>query len=307
MSGCSTQMNRCWASVIVGPPVAHLVPDRVAGEAVRRAGRPRRRASPRTASSAGRDGASRGSAARRAGTPCRACGRPRRARRCAPGRAGAACARRGRAAGPASRSTMSAWRARFACGPMPTPPYTAATCRCATSAIARNSSVTWLASSRVGARINAEGLRPLGVQPLDERHGERERLARAGARACEHVATGERVGDHQRSGSRTDRRSRACAELVRSGRTRRARRMSWGERAARDRPGMGADASLPLLPVWSFPRREEAGGAAQERKQRTCGDQRDAVARCLDGRGSRGGTPSLYAMERSRARNPVIS
>ena len=34
---------------------------------------------------------------------------------------------------------------------------------CRTSAIARNSSVTWLASSRVGARISAVGLPPLGV------------------------------------------------------------------------------------------------------------------------------------------------
>ena len=34
-------------------------------------------------------------------------------------------------------------------------------------------------------------------QPLDDRHGERERLARPGPRAREHVATGERVGDHE--------------------------------------------------------------------------------------------------------------
>ena len=100
--------------------------------------------------------------ARRAGTPCRACGRPRRARRCARGRAGAACAARGRAGGLGSRSGCRragrAWPAvRCRRRRRPRRP-----CSCATSAIARNSSVTWLASSRVGARISADGLRPLG-------------------------------------------------------------------------------------------------------------------------------------------------
>ena len=40
------------------------------------------------------------------------------------------------------------------------------------------------------------GSRIVGVDPLDERDSERERLARAGGRFGEHVAAGENVADH---------------------------------------------------------------------------------------------------------------
>ena len=41
-------------------------------------------------------------------------------------------------------------------------------------------STIWSASSRVGARISAEGRASESLQTLDERHAERERLARSG-------------------------------------------------------------------------------------------------------------------------------
>ena len=69
-------------------------------------------------------------------------------------------------------------------------------------AIAPSSSTIWLASSRVGASTSARrALRPAGaaagLERLDERDPERERLARAGRRFGEYVVALQRVGDDE--------------------------------------------------------------------------------------------------------------
>ncbi len=60
------------------------------------------------------------------------------------------------------------------------------------------SSATCMASSRVGQRINACGARFSRLDPLDDRQGERRRLARAGLRLADHVLAREQDGDRLR-------------------------------------------------------------------------------------------------------------
>ena len=61
-------------------------------------------------------------------------------------------------------------------------------------AIESSSSTIWLASSRVGARTRA-GDAGAGLEQVDQRDAEGERLARAGRGLDEQVVAGERVAD----------------------------------------------------------------------------------------------------------------
>ena len=61
----------------------------------------------------------------------------------------------------------------------------------------RSSSTIWPASSRVGARTSADAWPAAGLEALDHRNPEGERLARAGRRLDEQVVAGERVADDQ--------------------------------------------------------------------------------------------------------------
>ena len=63
--------------------------------------------------------------------------------------------------------------------------------------MARKSSVTWLASSRVGARINAVGLPPLGVSRSTIGMANASVLPEPVPRAREHVASRDRVAEHE--------------------------------------------------------------------------------------------------------------
>ena len=65
------------------------------------------------------------------------------------------------------------------------------------AATSRSSSTIWTASSRVGARTRAAGLRSAGLEQVGDGHAEGEGLARAGRRLDEDVAPGEDVGDDQ--------------------------------------------------------------------------------------------------------------
>ena len=70
-------------------------------------------------------------------------------------------------------------------------------------------SATWMASSRVGVSTSACTSRALEVERLEDRQGERGRLAGAGLRLPDDVAPGEQRGDR----ARLDGRGRFVADL----------------------------------------------------------------------------------------------
>ena len=156
-----------------------------------------------------------GAAARagcRAGIPCRASGRPRRApgTRCPASLAYGERKWSSRRPGVATR-TSTPLRKACSCGPIPTPPKTAAPVTGVWTARSFRSSRIWAASSRVGVRISARVV-PAGLvdQPVQDRQQERRRLSAARHGAGEHVPSRKR----RRDGIGLDRCRAGEAELL---------------------------------------------------------------------------------------------
>ena len=128
-----------------------------------------------------RAGSARGCGGCPAGSPCRASGPPRRGPAPRGRRAGRRAARRwsSRRPGVATR-TSTPRRKACSCGPMPTPPKTAAPVRRVWRPSSWRCSSICAASSRVGARTRARVVpRGLSDQPLEDRQQERGGLAAA--------------------------------------------------------------------------------------------------------------------------------
>ena len=170
----------------------------------RRSARPRRRAWPRRTSSDGPWAAAERCDRPAAGIPCRACGRPRRARRSARRRARTIrrCARSSSRPGVAMRMCTS-----------PTPLDCSLTPRSAVDGLDLQAlglrdvaEVVAHLGGELTGRHEDERLRPARrrwVELLDDGDREPERLARAGLRLRERVATRRRVLDHHAPGSGT--------------------------------------------------------------------------------------------------------
>ena len=108
--------------------------------------------------------------------------------------------------------TSTPLRKACSCGPMPTPPKTAAPVIGVWTARSLRSSRICAASSRVGVSTSARVVpRGLADQPVEDRQQERGGLAAAGHRAGEQVAALER----RRNGVGLDRRRRGKPRSLR--------------------------------------------------------------------------------------------